>query len=124
ELVAPDWLGFGRSSRLLGERDDYGADYCSEWLLRFVAAARAQGILAGRFSILAASMAGIAVAKCHARLGDALDQVVLIAPAGLDTWVSRAFAFGMAAPWLQRLPHVRRRLAKAAGHELEPTEVE
>lgn len=93
QLVAPDWIGFGGSSRLLSPKDSYSADYCSEWLGHFLHTAVRQGILRPPFSILAHSMSAIAVAKAFSKIKHHISSIILINPAGMDTEINRAFSF-------------------------------
>lgn len=93
QLVAPDWIGFGGSSRLLGPQDSYSADYCSEWLGHFIHTAVRQGTLRPPFTILAHSMSAIAVAKAFSKIKEHIRTIVLINPAGMDTEINRAFSF-------------------------------
>ncbi len=93
QLVIPDWIGFGKSSRLLNAADTYSADYCTEWLEKFITTAIRTGILGPHFSILAHSMSAIAVAKSYSRIKPYLNNLVFINPAGIDTHISRPFSF-------------------------------
>lgn len=100
QLVAIDWLGWGRSTRLLSNDDDYGSDYCSEWFQLFIQSAIEQRVLRPPFHVLAVSMSAIPLAISYEILQQYLGSVMFINPAGLDTHINKIFAFILTHPWL------------------------
>ncbi|MFA6553032.1 MAG: alpha/beta hydrolase [Patescibacteria group bacterium] len=95
QLIAPDWIGYGASDRPLGKNDTYDADYCTDWLVSFVQTVQRAGVLHNTFHILAHSMSAIAVAKSYGILGQLINKIVIINPAGLDTKISKPFSFAL-----------------------------
>ena len=77
QLVAPDWIGCGGTTRLLGPKDFYSSDYCSEWLANFFNAAKNQGLLRTPVNVLASSMSAIGVAKSYPMIKHMLDKIVM-----------------------------------------------
>lgn len=106
-VVAPDWLGFGDSSKLLGKQDNYGADYCSEWYHQLLKNATNAGILPERFSLFSVSMSGIPVAQTYRENQGRYDKMIFLNPAGLDKKIKRGYAFilssGVLHPRIARL---------------------
>ncbi len=100
QLVAIDWLGWGRSTRLLGPNDHYGSDYCSEWFQLFIQSAIEQHVLRPPFHVLAVSMSAIPLAISYEIIQQYLGSVMFINPAGLDTHINKIFAFILTHPWL------------------------
>lgn len=100
QLVTIDWLGWGRSTRLLGDNDNYGASYCSEWFQLFIKSAIDQKILQPPFHVLAVSMSAIPLAISYEIIQQYLGSVMFINPAGLDTHINKVFAFILTQSWL------------------------
>lgn len=98
QLVAPDWIGCGGTTRLLGPKDFYSSDYCSEWLANFFNAAKNQGLLRTPVNVLASSMSAIGVAKSYPMIKHMLDKIIFINPAGFDDRINSAFAFWLTNP--------------------------
>lgn len=113
QLVAPDWIGFGKSSRLLGKSDTYSSGYCTEWLATLIETAQRNGILNQTFDILAHSMSALAVAKFFERMKTHFRKIVFINPAGMETKINRIFSFFLTSPHINQ-----RTLAKFTIHPL------
>lgn len=93
QLIVPDWIGFGRSARLLGPSDSYDAAYCAEWLFSFVVECKKSGILTSGYHLVAHSMSAIALAYSYESLHESIGKIILVNPAGFDRRINAAFAF-------------------------------
>lgn len=98
QLVAVDWIGCGKTTRLLGPNDSYSSDYCSEWLTQFVSSATKTGVLREQFTIFAISMSTVSIAKTWQDIGSLIKNIVFVNPLGLDTHINRLFAFILTHP--------------------------
>ncbi|MFA6099108.1 MAG: alpha/beta hydrolase [Patescibacteria group bacterium] len=98
QLIAPDWIGCGQTTRLFEKQDTYSSDYCSEWLALFFNEAKRQGILRSPLNVLASSMSALGIAKSYATIGKYFNKIFFINPAGFDDYISKKFAFWLTNP--------------------------
>ena len=101
-LVAIDWIGYGLSSKPLRKIDSYDEEYMVSFLKLFIEKAIKKKILRERFSILATSMSGIAVALGHEWLEKYADTIVLVNPAGFDRRINIKFSLLLVNPLIRR----------------------
>ena len=102
KIVAPDWIGFGNSTRLLDKQDRYGADYCADWYNQFLENATNTGILPEKFSLFSISMSGIPAAQTYQKHQERYDKIAFLNPAGLDEKIKKSYAFVLSSGILNR----------------------
>jgi len=107
-LVAIDWIGYGKSSKPLRKQDTYDEDYMLAFLKLFILAAIKKNILRKKFNILATSMSGIAVALGHEWLDKYVEKIVLVNPAGFDRRINIKFSLLLVNPLIRREKFRRR----------------
>jgi len=110
-LVAIDWIGYGKSSKPLRRQDSYDEDYMISFLKQFILVAIKKKILRKKFNILATSMSGIAVALGHEWLEKYVDKIVLVNPAGFDRRINIKFSLLLVNPLIRR-EKFRKRISK------------
>jgi len=100
-LVAIDWIGYGKSSKPLRKIDTYDKKYMLEFLKLFVDKAVKNGILRERFNVLATSMSGMAIALGHEWLEKYAEKIVLVNPAGFDRRINIKFSLLLVNPLIR-----------------------
>ena len=102
QLIAIDWIGFGKTTRLLRKMDNYNHRYMSSFLEKFITIAIAKKILKKRFSIFAVSMSGLMTGMLYKRIEKYLESIIFLNPAGFDKEISAKFSVVMANPLLNQ----------------------
>jgi len=101
-LVAIDWIGYGKSSKPLRVKDTYDSVYMTSFLLQFIELAVKKKILRKKFSIIATSMSGIAVGTSYEDLEKHLEKIILVNPAGFDRRINIKFSLLLVNPLIRR----------------------
>lgn len=91
-IIAPSWIGFGKTDKLLGKDDSYNVNYCTDFLTDFINYSQKNGILKGNFHVLAKSMSAIPLASNYHLFNKNIEKIVFITPAGLDNKMSKLFS--------------------------------
>lgn len=102
QVVLVDWIGFGKTTKLLEEKDTYNHTYLTEWLTQFITSARKKKILKKRFSIAAVSMSGLMTGLAYHEIKEFVEKIVFVNPAGFDHRISMKYSMVFANPLLKR----------------------
>lgn len=111
KVFAPDWIGFGESSRPTVHPHTYGANYCSQWYQTLIQEGIKQNFFPERFNVLAYSMSAIAIAKTYTTLEEHLENIIFINPAGLDAKINRKYFSYLSHPMAEKVGKLLARVA-------------
>jgi len=114
-LVAIDWIGYGKSSKPLRKQDTYDDNYMICFLMKFIETAVKKKILRKKFNVIATSMSGIAIGTAYHQLEKHLEKIVLVNPAGFDRRINMKFSLLLVNPLIRR-EQFRKRISKRVLH--------
>jgi pimeloyl-ACP methyl ester carboxylesterase len=92
-LCAIDWLGHGRTTKLLRKEDVYDIDYMSDYMRIVIDHLIKNQILEDKFFIIAKSMSAIPLGYLYNDYKNHFKKIILITPAGFDKKMGYLFAF-------------------------------
>ncbi len=92
-ICAIDWLGHGATTKLLRDKDSYGAEYMADYLKTVIDFLIDNDILDTHFFIVAMSMSAIPIAYLYPQYEKNIKKIVFLHPAGMDKKMGYVFAF-------------------------------